>query len=172
MIAAPERRDLGPEVVVAAEERLGRAMATMALGEERPSVLQMLLGKGMDLEAAHRGRTILIADAGARTEAAPGRSHPARGRLRHPRFRRDRAAAATHPRVFRPTVEDALAFVADYEAARGGLDANMRRAGLAAAVYAVAYTARCQHALVVSGTRRLVTEARAALPRFASEFLT
>ena len=54
----------------------------------------------------------------------------------------------------------------------GGLDANMRRAGLAAAVYAVAYTARCEHALVVPGTRRLVTEARAALPRFASEFLT
>jgi hypothetical protein len=54
----------------------------------------------------------------------------------------------------------------------GGLDANMRRAGLAAAVYVVAYTARCEHALVVSGTRRLVTEARPAPPRFASEFLT
>jgi hypothetical protein len=106
----------------------------------------------------------------------------ARGCLRHARLRRDRgsgrdAAAATHTaaihaRVFRPTVEDALAFIADYEGARGGLDANMRRAGLAAAVYAVAYTARCEHALVASGTRRLITEARAALPRFASEFLT
>jgi hypothetical protein len=87
------------------------------------------------------------------------------------------AAAATHTleihaRVFRPTVEDALAFVADYGAARDGLDANVRCAGLAAAVYAVAYTARCEHALVASGTRRLITEARAALPRFASEFLT
>ena len=62
--------------------------------------------------------------------------------------------AAIHARVLRPTVEDALAFAADYEGARGGLDANMRRAGLAAAVYAVAYTARCEHALVASGTRR------------------
>jgi hypothetical protein len=34
-----------------------------------------------------------------------------------------------------------------------------------------AYTARCEHALVVSGTRRLITEARAGLPSFSAAFL-
>jgi hypothetical protein len=79
--------------------------------------------------------------------------------------------AAIHSRVFRPSVEDALGFMADYEAERGGMDDALRRASLACAVYHVAYAARCEHALAASGRRRLVTEARAALPDFASELL-
>jgi hypothetical protein len=46
-----------------------------------------------------------------------------------------------------PTCEEALAFVADYEAARDGgrFSASERRAARAALVHTMAYTARCEH---------------------------
>lgn len=79
--------------------------------------------------------------------------------------------AALHARTFVPSVDDTRAFVGAYEAERGGLPEEIRRAALAYAVYIVAYTARCEHALsVVRGSRRL-TAARAALASFASELL-
>jgi hypothetical protein len=54
-----------------------------------------------------------------------------------------------------PTVDEARAFVADYEHARGApLDREERRLCGAAFAYAVAYTARCQHALGVDERRR------------------
>ncbi len=47
-----------------------------------------------------------------------------------------------------PTPEEARLFVADFEAARGeSFSENERRAIFAAAVYAVAYMARCEHAV-------------------------
>ena len=79
--------------------------------------------------------------------------------------------AAIHTRIYHPSVADTLAFVDDYEAERGELPDDVRRAALAYAVYMVAYTARCEHALgVARGTRR-VTAARAALPGFAAALL-
>jgi hypothetical protein len=87
-------------------------------------------------------------------------------------------AAATHtaalhrPRPWRPEVTEALAFVADYEAARGPLGDELRRATLARIVYTVAYTARCEHALAVArGATSFVTGARSVLRDFASELL-
>ena len=64
-----------------------------------------------------------------------------------------------------PTVEEACAFVADYEAARGSpFTTEERRTLEATAVYACAYGARCAHA--VGG------DARAGpLPAFAEAFL-
>jgi aminoglycoside phosphotransferase (APT) family kinase protein len=51
-----------------------------------------------------------------------------------------------------PTRDQARAFVADYERARGRpLDRSERRRLDAAAIYALAYTARCEHARVVAG---------------------
>jgi hypothetical protein len=45
-----------------------------------------------------------------------------------------------------PTLDEALAFIADYEAARGArFDADEHAAARAALVYAMAYTARCEH---------------------------
>jgi hypothetical protein len=58
--------------------------------------------------------------------------------------------------VQRPTLEEALAFVADYEAARGTpFSASEWAVARAALLYAMAYTARCEHsdALTESGTR-------------------
>ena len=87
-------------------------------------------------------------------------------------------AAATHtaalqrPRVWRPEVADALAFVDDYEAARGQFGEDLRRATLARIVYSVAYTARCEHALAVArGATGFVTGARSVLGDFADELL-
>jgi Ser/Thr protein kinase RdoA (MazF antagonist) len=79
--------------------------------------------------------------------------------------------AALHARTFEPSIEDTLAFVADYEQARGGLPAEVREAALAYAVYAVAYTARCEHALSVTRGSRLRTAARSALGNFAAALL-
>jgi hypothetical protein len=79
--------------------------------------------------------------------------------------------AALHARVYQPSVEDTLAFVNAYEAERGGLPLEVRRAALAYSVYIVAYTARCEHALSVVGGSRRATAARAALPSFASALL-
>jgi hypothetical protein len=76
---------------------------------------------------------------------------------------------ALHARVYQPSVE--LAFVNAYEAERGGLPLEVRRAALAYSVYIVAYTARCEHALSVVGGSRRATAARAALPSFASALL-
>jgi hypothetical protein len=36
-------------------------MPAMALGQERPGVLQMLFGEGLDFESRHRRRTIPLA---------------------------------------------------------------------------------------------------------------
>jgi Phosphotransferase enzyme family len=58
--------------------------------------------------------------------------------------------------VQRPTLEEAIAFVADYEAARGvAFAADERASARAALLYAMAYTARCEHsdALTDFGTR-------------------
>jgi hypothetical protein len=58
--------------------------------------------------------------------------------------------------VQRPTLDEALAFVADYEAARGApFSADERAVARAALLYAMAYTARCEHsdALTDFGTR-------------------
>ncbi|MFL5930641.1 MAG: phosphotransferase [Gaiellaceae bacterium] len=79
--------------------------------------------------------------------------------------------AALHVRIFELSVETTLAFVDAYEDGRGGLPAEVRRAALAYAVYIVAYTARCEHALSVARGSRRLTAARAALPSFASELL-
>ena len=55
-----------------------------------------------------------------------------------------------------PTVRDIVGFVADYEEAAGyRLDAGQWRAAGAAAAYTLAYTARCEHALEVTGRARL-----------------
>lgn len=52
-----------------------------------------------------------------------------------------------------PPVESSLAFVADYEAARGApFSAGERHALVAAARYARAYTARCEHSANSNGT--------------------
>lgn len=79
--------------------------------------------------------------------------------------------AALHARTFEPSVETTLAFVDAYEDAGGGLPVEVRRAALAYAVYIVAYTARCEHALGVARGSRRLTAARAVLPSFASELL-
>jgi len=78
-------------------------------------------------------------------------------------------AAATHTAAldvlscWRPEVAEAAAFLADF-----GCESPPARA---AAVYAVAYTARCEHALERAGATRFVTAARSALPGFAAELL-
>ena len=54
-----------------------------------------------------------------------------------------------------PDVEEARAFVRDYERARERrFDAGERRAVAAATLYAVAYKARCEHALGRGGDAR------------------
>jgi hypothetical protein len=58
-------------------------------------------------------------------------------------------------RVQLPALEESLAFVADYEAARGAaFSAGERRGVIAALLYTKAYTARCEHsdALTAFGT--------------------
>jgi Ser/Thr protein kinase RdoA (MazF antagonist) len=82
-------------------------------------------------------------------------------------------AAATHTAAlhldvtFVPTVPDTEAFLDEYERVRS-LD---RHAARAAAVYVIAYTARCEHSIVVRENADRVTAARAALPAFAQELL-
>ncbi len=54
-----------------------------------------------------------------------------------------------------PTLSDIVGFVADYEEAAGyRLDDEQWRAAGAAAAYTLAYTARCEHALEVTGVAR------------------
>ena len=54
-----------------------------------------------------------------------------------------------------PEVDSVLGYLGDYEAARGGpLSTGQRRAAQAAAVYVLAYTARCEHSLAVRGIAR------------------
>jgi hypothetical protein len=63
-----------------------------------------------------------------------------------------------------PTIEDSLAFVADYEAARRApFSADERRALTAAARYATAYTARCEHSIDPQGQDAGKIRARATL---------
>jgi Ser/Thr protein kinase RdoA (MazF antagonist) len=63
-----------------------------------------------------------------------------------------------------PTVEEARAFVADYEAARGhAFDREERRTLAAAFAYGIAYTARCGHALAPATPREEFTDFRALL---------
>jgi hypothetical protein len=62
------------------------------------------------------------------------------------------AASFTYTEAFDvprwPSLEQSLAFIADYEAARGQpFDADERRAVHAACVYLRAYAARCGHAI-------------------------
>jgi hypothetical protein len=54
-----------------------------------------------------------------------------------------------------PGLDSVLGYIADYDAARGGpLSTGQRRAAQAAAVYVLAYTARCEHSLAVRGIAR------------------
>jgi hypothetical protein len=69
-----------------------------------------------------------------------------------------------------PTVEDSLAFVADYEAARlAPFSTGERRALMAAARYATAYTARCEHSVDKSGNG-VPGRARATLREVVEHF--
>lgn len=84
-------------------------------------------------------------------------------------------AAASHTaaiprRRWRPRLDDLQSFVDDYQAERPVGD-ELRRASLAYAVYRLAYTARCEHAIAVSRVRLPVTDVRSVLPRFAAELL-
>jgi hypothetical protein len=86
------------------------------------------------------------------------------------------AAAATHtyppgaglPSA--PSVEDALAFLDAYELARP-LDGATRRAAETHAVYSVAYTSRCEHALERGRGSAPATRARTVLREFAERLL-
>jgi Ser/Thr protein kinase RdoA (MazF antagonist) len=85
-------------------------------------------------------------------------------------------AAATHTAEFShpwlPRLEDALAFVEDYERARAWPFTDAEREAVRARIaYNVAYTARCEHALAACGHTTFVTRAREALPEFAAELL-
>jgi hypothetical protein len=74
-------------------------------------------------------------------------------------------------RPLMPTPEEARAFVAEYEAARGrSFDAAERRTLGAAAVYALAYGARCEHAGATSAPEP--GSQRDTLRRHGEEFLT
>jgi hypothetical protein len=54
--------------------------------------------------------------------------------------------------VQRPGLDEALAFIADYEAARGvEFSARERAAARAALLYAMAFTARCEHSDLLTG---------------------
>jgi hypothetical protein len=54
--------------------------------------------------------------------------------------------------VQRPALEEALAFISDYEAARGApFTAEERAAARAALLYAMAFTARCEHSDLLTG---------------------
>jgi hypothetical protein len=82
-------------------------------------------------------------------------------------------AAATHTAEFErpwvPRIEDALAFLEDYESTRERpFSADERRAVHARIAYLLAYTARCEHAL---GGRSEATSVTAVLPEFARTFL-
>ena len=85
------------------------------------------------------------------------------------------SAAATHTallddaKTWAPAVEEAVAFVEEYERERP-LDEETRIASYAHAVYSVAYTARCEHALDAGGGSPR-TNARGALAEFAAALL-
>jgi hypothetical protein len=54
-----------------------------------------------------------------------------------------------------PELGSVLGYIGDYEEARGTpLSNGQRRAAQAAAVYVLAYTARCEHSLAVRGIAR------------------
>ena len=85
--------------------------------------------------------------------------------------------ATDRPSRQRPTLEEALAFIADYEAARATpLSHRERRIARAALVYAMAYAARCEHSdalLMPWGEPQPPPEsARAFLVAHAAEMLT
>lgn len=70
-----------------------------------------------------------------------------------------------------PTPEETWLFVEDYEAARDGpLSGAERNALAAAAIYAVAYIARCEHAVDPEG-KNLRGSFREALPRHTETYL-
>jgi hypothetical protein len=65
-----------------------------------------------------------------------------------------------------PDLDSVLGYISDYEEARGSpLSTGERGAAQAAAVYVLAYTARCEHALAVRGLDR--PDQNAARPRLA-----
>lgn len=66
-----------------------------------------------------------------------------------------------------------LGYIEDYECARGGaLGSGPRRAARAAAVWVLAYTARCEHSLAVRGLARPDQDtARARLAEVGEELL-
>ena len=67
-----------------------------------------------------------------------------------------------------PGVRDIVGFVTDYEESAGALlDDVQRRAAAAAAVYTLAYTARCEHSLDVKGMAR--PDQHAARDRLAED---
>lgn len=70
-----------------------------------------------------------------------------------------------------PSVEDALAFVSDYESARSvPFSPPERRAVVAAARYACAYTARCEHSVDPDERNRVERSARAMLREVVDGF--
>jgi hypothetical protein len=65
-----------------------------------------------------------------------------------------------------PVLGSVLGYIGDYEEARGTpLSTGQRRAAQAAAVYVLAYTARCEHSLAVRGIAR--PDQNTARPRLA-----
>ena len=72
-----------------------------------------------------------------------------------------------------PTPDDARAFVADYEAARGSSFTQTERHMLAAsATYAIAYTARCEHCLDLKASTFPIGSFRDVLSLYGEEFLS
>jgi hypothetical protein len=66
-----------------------------------------------------------------------------------------------------PDLDSVLGYIGDYEEARGSpLGAGQRGAAQAAAVYVLAYTARCEHSLAVRGIAR--PDQNTARPRLAA----
>lgn len=90
---------------------------------------------------------------------------------------------ATPPRTRLPTLDEALAFISDYERGRGSaFDADEVRVAKAALVFAMAYTARCEHSDLLTDfgehapqVRDVVSvpahSARAFLSRHAADLL-
>jgi hypothetical protein len=72
-----------------------------------------------------------------------------------------------------PSLEESLAFLADYGAARGrGFDSAEARTARAALVAATAYSARCEHSDAVTGAAPADAGYRRALERQAAELLS
>lgn len=85
-----------------------------------------------------------------------------------------RAAAAITERQQLPTLEEALAFIADYQTARGAAFSRAEgRAARAAFISTMAYTARCEHSDATRGDVTTVPDgsARAFLTAHAHALL-